>query len=428
MVIKWEDLSRCQGGASLEMSRNWIAATAILTTLSVLFGAASAALAQEKVHLTIMTHTFEALNDWVDDRVALYMELNPHVVITQVHVRPEDLFEAIMVRSAGGVTPDIINVHSRSFADLELLGMLDVPPDHIVQDIMDSFVPQAYQGIIVRDQLYGYPTEAVVQLPIAAVRMFQEHGMAYPTEFMQLLDVQRKMTREIDGRLLTAGVQLRTDKGWFADHWLMTLRALNGQFVDLERFVPLFNSHEGIAAIELHGQFLTPGITNHYSDRLGIRFSGSWFMTRGAAWSPGVDYEALPALADVNGNKTAWGYHWGMFVTSHSKQKEEAWRFVQWFNQAENRIGLIEQAYYLPIHYDNIPMYMSDPWFGTFVAEYVYAEPLPNIPRIEEIKWALRDELLPAVRGEIDPGNALEAAERRVQLLLDEAAEALGRR
>jgi len=376
--------------------------------------------AEKHVNLFLMTHTHGPFNQWITNKIEEYADICPWVNIEYLHVGHHEFAQAYTVRFAGGVGPDILNLYFTDLHDLVAADMLDPAPEEVVADLEENFIPPAWKGMQVNGRIYGYPTEAIMLLPVAHVPLFEQTGLDYPATYTELLQLQRKMTRYENGEMVQTGIQLSSGGLWLMLHWSAIIRGFGGEILDPANSRAIFNSKEGIEATEAYIEFAPLHGVSFWNHNVGLAVTGSYHRPGWRNTYPDIPIKALPALKNEDGEKVGTAYHWGMTVSSQSKRRKEAWDFVRWLNSAQNKLSLLKEVEYPPVTYANIDYFIDDPWLTTFAREFEYGRLLPQMANWAEIQTAIVDEIARAIRGEISAAEALSHAEQKATAIINE--------
>jgi multiple sugar transport system substrate-binding protein len=225
------------------------------------FGPQSAAAATE---LTWAVNAFSpAETDLVKKVAANFTAANPDISIEVLGYDPATYDQKLLTDIVAGTLPDIFvsaDVFTKPFFDSELTADLKPFMDQTgpkVEDFDEKFIALAeYEGKI------GFlPRAADVVVLYYNKRLFDEGGVAYPTEDWTLADqtaAAEKLTKKAaDGTVTQYG--LSAGYTWWA-YWVPLVVANGGKILSDDNTEAVFNSPEGISA----WKHITDGVTAGY--------------------------------------------------------------------------------------------------------------------------------------------------------------------
>lgn len=378
--------------------------------------------AHAKVTLKLMTHTHSPFNTWVINKIKEYSKIKPGVVVNYSHMGHDEFDQKIFVTLASGSAPDIMNVYYPTFTDLVRGNFLDQPPATITQDIKANFIQPAWSGMVVGGKLWGYPTEAIMLLPVANVEFFKVAGIPAPTSYDELLQFQRKMTlKDSAGKLQRIGVSLSTSGLWSMLHWSAHMRSYGGEILNPDLTKAVFNTPDMAKALGYYRE-LAPTVIpagGFEKNKVGIVITGPYSRPSWKISAKSLEVKALPALKGVDGKKIGTSYHWGFVVTKSSKRKNEAWEFVKWLNSPANKLDLTKAVEYPPTTRYEMEHYKEDAWMKTFADEFEFGKPLPAVRRWKLVETAVCTWISKFISSKtLGPEQALKAAEQETNIIL----------
>lgn len=200
-----------------------------------------------------------------------------------------------------------------------------------------SAMPQTYHPYI----LY-YNTEA-----------FAEVGAQVPRNWEELYDTAALLTRDTngDGEIDRWGIDLAWDDAW---HWLVFHRNNGGEFINEARTEFLWNTQEGIEALEyvdslFNGINAVPQGSVEQGFQLGLigmTMAGPWRIEGYLAGKAPVDVALIPwkkrPLAEANVDMVI------MYETDAAGQSA-AWEFLKLFVGPDFQKDVSMQGYYYPL-------------------------------------------------------------------------------
>jgi multiple sugar transport system substrate-binding protein len=262
--------------------------------------------------------------------------------------------------------------------------------------------------------------------------MFRDAGLPLPGDepinWEQLLDVAKKLTRDVDGdgKIDQYGFAMRKGRGasicWFPFFW-----ANEGKLYSEDGLSPAFNSPEGLEAFKFLTDMYIEGFMPQgaiaydtwddarnafLAGKMAMYIAGNWEigpMTEGAKFEWGIaPHPKQKVRSSFLGGSS-------FIIPSKSENKEAAWRWLDFLTDASSMKYLAE--------YDRIPARVdadqaehiqANPLFKAFAAQAVYAKSHASIYAgviRTEVGVAFDEVML----GQKDAKTALDDAAERVK-------------
>lgn len=207
---------------------------------------------------------------------------------------------------------------------------------------MDDFMPRALEQMSKDGKPYALPIYAETTELFYNKEMLDKAGIPVPKTLDELMKAAEALHDPKNGQY---GIVLRGQRGNGLNIFIWTgiYRSYGGQF--LKDGANDFNSEAGIAATRWYGDILTkfgpPGASSiGWQEALDTFAQGKAAFMIDASTFAGtledkskskvagkVGYAPLPE--GPNGSFPALAA-WGMFISENSKNKEAAWKFIQW--------------------------------------------------------------------------------------------------
>lgn len=225
------------------------------------------------------------MNDWQKSR--------PDITVKLEHTPYRGYVDKLLTRIAGRSAPDIICTEVDLFVTFQAKGVLcDITPYVEKSDEFDAneFYPEVMDRFTVDGKLYAIPRDTA---PFACVyynkRLFDEAGIAYPTDdwdIYDLLDKAKKLTLvSADGRI--------TRYGFFAWAWQNFIYAFDGRLVDNVKNPTRceLNSEEALEGLRFYSDLINkhkahPSSTAMANLAMGVQ--GMFMTERLAMFSSGI--------------------------------------------------------------------------------------------------------------------------------------------
>ncbi len=314
----------------------------LLLTLVLILACNSCTQKKMEGPITIRYVNFEYLGpqiELINQIISEFEEENPNIKIKYDYSPKPD---KVLVEIAGGAAPDVF--YWNEIVDLaEKKALVDLMP-YVNKDNfnLDAYFPSIVRNYRYGNGLYALPFHLGPSTLVYNKDIFDHEKVPYPDEswtWDDLLDAAKRLTRDEDGdgSIGTFGIYL--PPSCYAWIWMN-----GGRFFDKDETKCLINSRETVEAIQFFTDLTlkykvspTPGQVNERG-AVPLFMTGKIAMTEMGAF-------ALPELSKIksfkwdiapmpfpNGKKRAYFVPMGgLCMSSQSKHKEEAWKFMKFY-------------------------------------------------------------------------------------------------
>ncbi len=349
----------------------------------------------------------DIMQELVDQFNAEYPEIQ--VNLTRQQWSP--LFDAFVVSSSAGESPDILAMHPQEmpqFVELELLDPLD---DIIAESEMmnvEDYLDAAVQPNIYKGALYGLPLDIHMHGLYYNLDLFEEAGIEEPpTTGEEFLEAARLLTVDENGlhpgdegfdadNIVQYGVNMHTNHHAFFQWWSL-YRQQGGEFLNEEGTECVWDLDKAEAAwvwlqdlvythhVAPQGQTDYPA--DFFSGRTAMLIDGPWQMVAmeqqaeesGLRWGTAT----YPLVFD---EMAVWGSEHILTLPRHADpdKRDEALVFLSWLaanSAAWAESGQLPAAVAVMESEEFQSMYGR----GPFIEMMPYAQIFPNTPMYNEI-------------------------------------------
>lgn len=380
----------------------------------------------------------KGLKHWVEE----YQKTHPDVEVVLQSIPMEEYLNRLIVAQAAGTGPDIISVLNTWGPQLVNDGILDRVPKDLVDDVRRNYIPVAVEGATVDGDIWGIPFEVGNYALVYNKKHLKEAGFSGPPKtWDELVQMGARLTRRAkDGSVERYGFAFLA--GWesaVVHPYLGLLWSLGGEYLAPDFSKALFNSPQGIKALEAELQLFKSGATDVSASvwefpqgRVSMMIMASWYESTlkqafGPAYEETVGVAPIPA---INGRSVNAAYSWWLAVNAQSKVKKEAWDFIRWFTAQALPDGTTRMGTYQAENIGSIPprkgdlnghpAQLNDLYTRVFVQELAHARHEPNVLQGAEIKSILWHEIVEAWHGRKTPKQALDDAASKINQILKE--------
>jgi len=410
----------------------------------------------EKVKLTYAIHWSEkaqmdgiyennvlkskGLKQYLDE----YTVLHPNVLFDIKVIPYGEYADTLKVLSDADMAPDIYQVYSAWGVSYVKDGILDKPGIDIVNDVKKNYISTA--GVTINGDIWGIPTEINDFVLLYNKDIFKKAGMVdnsgnviYPKTWQEFVDTAMKLTKkDANSHISQYGVAFSNEDWQVVDPFLSLLYSNGGKYLSDDMKKSLFNSKEGVEALNAELSLFQKGATDMNGNFFDFG-KGTVAMVIAPPWVKagfkanfGSKFESTVGVAPipVYKNPATSSYSWFMGVMNKSKNKEEAWKFLKWFametqSSGTTRYGdlLADTIGSIParkVDFDSHKEVLGDFFTKEYVAQMKNAIAEPNVNNGSKIKSTLQAEILSAWSGKVTAKQALDNAATKIDKILEE--------
>lgn len=365
-----------------------------------------------------------------------YTILHPEIAFNIRIILEDDPAERLTLWYENNYPIDIFQTEANSIADFVKAGIVDIPPDEIITDIKKNYA--TYQNAFYKDQIWGYPTEINTYQLVYNKKILKEAGINTPPKtWSELVDVATKTTKKDEnGRIIQYGFAFGKSLNWqVVEPFLAMLFTNNGKFI--ENNISFLSQKEAIdtlaAQVELFQNNSTNAsisIYNFQNSTVAMILCPPWLKTTfqnsfGDNFKDTVGVAPVPYLSVP----ATFQYGWYLGVESNSPNKNEAWKFLKWFNSeiqtasntTRNGDFLVKNIGAIPsrkIDIENHKDYLNDFFTAPFIKSLDIAKAQQYFIHDTEIKNILRENIVFAWNQYKTPKQALNDASAQINSFL----------
>ena len=424
----------------------------LITTVVLFSGCGRNDNSGEEITITFwhsfISSTIPALNDLI----TRFEKENPGIKINAQYIPSGDaLIQKLITAVQSKTAPDISWLHSDFLEDLVKADAIYKMEDFIKgkngipdEDITDIY-PALLQFASWKGTLYSLPMEATNLALLYNKDMFKAAGldpMKPPETWKELYDYSKKLTldKDGDGRIDQTGmfIPIYPAAGplgsWMVWQWEPFLWQAGGDIIDKEQTKVLYNSNEGVQALEFWQKIYRElGLRTFTSDfdvafasqRLAMSMDGPWNLPRYKDLLKNVNWAFAPLPAGPFRQATVVGGEY-LAIFKQSKHPEACWTFLKWLLKPEIQAFWAMKSGYLPIRHAalNVPEFQQYLKENSNFAVFVYQMEVGFAQKpIDhgglEITRNMAEAIEKATIGNMDAKQALdEAAEKSNKVLL----------
>lgn len=350
-----------------------------------------------------------------------------------------DYLQTVLTSRIGGQSPDIYHLYSIWGAQLVDNGVLDTPPDDVLSWINDTYIDTTVDATTINGQVWGIPTEVSNYLLVYNKQLLAEAGFdAPPATWDELVEMAATITERNDqGNIIKAGYSYGPSTATIVHPFFVMLYSAGISPFKEDFSGTNLATPEAIAVLEQQIELFNQDITDRSievwdfpSGSIAMMFMASWFESElRAAFTDNFDEVIGVAPIPLGDDWKSMQYAFFYGVDANSDNKEAAWEFLQWLNNAQEEgatscMGdMLLSLGALTANQTDIAA-AGDQLNNSFTQPYVDALPKsitePNVLQASEIEGVLQTYIERAWAGELSAEEALTQADKDISRILSE--------
>lgn len=343
--------------------------------------------------LVIWSHQNPAWNEDHQKKIDEFMALNPGVTIEYEAYPYMDFQQKTQTSLIADGGADIYEMWGGWAMNYAPTGALAEVPAELGAKLKEDCYPSALGGFTLDGRYYGVPLEFNIEYGGMLVnkKLFEEKGLSYPTTWAELEKIADETSVRKGEIMEMRGFEFMTGDG-LTNMFLAMILSKGGTYLTDNGTKVDFSTPQAAEAMaklveyvkdrnwtNLEGLGMTAasdpgGSPEVFRDACMMAVVGPWGVSMGPAFEKtyGVDYDYVPLPQYGEKNAFAAETGWGFAVSEKSKQKELAWKYIEWFSQPENMVSH-------NIACSQIPAYRSISNDPAYLESMPYVEPVLGI-------------------------------------------------
>jgi multiple sugar transport system substrate-binding protein len=395
------------------------------TGLMALAGTAEA----DTVRVTIAEYS-KGTGPYFEEAAAAFEKANPGIDI-QIEVAPWDsLQQKLTTDISAGTNADLSIVATRWLLDYVQQGVVDSLDDRITDELRGRFIPTFLTPSVLDGKTYGLPVAASARAMYYNKDIFSKAGYdAAPATWDDLKAAAAKI-KETSPDVFAFGLQgkeIETDFYFNYAFW-----SYGGDIIKDGKSG--LDSEAAIEAAKLYKGFIDagytqPGVTSYSREDVQNLFkqgkvasviTAPFLSNQIKAEAPQLNYGVAPVPAGPRGDRATYGVTDSIVLFKNSKNKDEAWKFLDFIFSAEMRTKFDKVEGFLPVNAEEAkdPMFADNADLKVFTSLLPDARFAPVIPGWEEIADATTTAVQKVYLGEAEAGPAFKEAAEKINGIL----------
>ncbi|MGV8968177.1 MAG: sugar ABC transporter substrate-binding protein [Cellulomonas sp.] len=345
---------------------------------------------------------------------------NPDAKVTVTAIPWDSAHDKISTAIAANQTPDVSMVGTTWMGEFASTGALDPTPDSISPD---TFFPGAWGTTVVNDVAYGIPWYVETRVLYTNTAAAAKAGVSPSPATWDELKTSSAAMQAAGAKY---GITLQAGQTGAWQTFMPFVWQAGGSILGADGKLTL-DTPEFVDALKFYQSFFTDGVapvdvpvgtleSSLISGEFGAMVSGPWHI--GILNDAGYkDFTLSPLpkgkqLASFIGGSN-------LAVFKDAKNRDGAWKFLQWLGQADTQAAWYDAVKDLP----SVPAawetgaLASDPQLKVFGTQLETAVAPPSIPNWEQIATVIDTELEKVTRSGLDPQEAATSIQKQAEAI-----------
>ena len=291
--------------------------------------------------LTIWVYGWEkASADKIQEDTAAYKEATG-VEVTVVPIASDSYSTKIQATLAGGNNPDLAFVDAGvQSTQLASKGKLLALKEYGVEEYKDKFYDSVWDTMVYKDDVYGLRITSNNLALFYNKEMFANKGLEEPTADWTWDDLRNaaKTLTDADNNIYGLDLPIYDKNGGYTWNWLPFLWQNGGEFLNDDRTEAVFNSPEGVEALEFWKKMVQEdksvplqaaptGVNRFTSGITAMVLDGPWSLNTFLSDPEFKDKFGVAPLPQKKTRATVVGGE-GVAVFSNTKSPQEAYDYL----------------------------------------------------------------------------------------------------
>lgn len=335
---------------------------------------------------------------------------------------------------SGNNAPDLANIATIWLPEYVELDVVEPLDSYLSAEMRDRFVPVTLHGAEYQGKLYGLPIAVSARALYYNKGLLKAAGVQPPDNWQELVAVAKKCTDPAQGvyGFGVQGAKVETDVYWYYFLW-----GNGGEILSPDGSEAVFNSEAGVEALQfvsdlVHKEKCTEPEPTAYdreglqemfkAGKLAMTITGPWFWKMLKEQVPDLEYGIAPIPG--NGQQKTMAVTDNLIMFKSCKNKDAAWKFVEFFYKPELRQEWAETFGMIPElkSVANSDFVQQSTEWKTFLSLLDTGVFVPLHPRWTAIAKEIEVGVQEALLKQKTPKEALDAAKQRVDGLIKSAA------
>lgn len=355
---------------------------------------------------------------------------NPGITIKFEVVPWDVLLQKLTTDITAGTNADLSIIGTRWLIDFVQQGVAEPLDSYITPDFKGRFIDTFLSPSIMDGKTYGLPIAASARALYYNKELFEKAGIAKPpATWTELQDDARKIKALGSGAFGFGlqGKEIETDVYYYYAMWSQGTEILNKDGTSG------LGTPGALEAAKLYKSMIDEGLTepgvtsNNREDvqnlfkqgKVGMMITAPFLSNQIKDEAPKLKYGVAAIPAGPTGARGTYGVTDSIIMFKNSKNKDEAWKLLDFLFTTEQRAKFTQGEGFLPVNKEEAKMdyYVNNADLAAFTALLPDARFAPVIPGWEEIAQITSDAMQKIYLGG-DPEAGLKEAAAKANAVL----------
>jgi multiple sugar transport system substrate-binding protein len=331
---------------------------------------------------------------------------NPGIDV-QIEIVPWDvLLQKLTTDITAGTNADLSIIGTRWLIDFVQQGIAEPLDAYITPEFKDRFIDTFLSPSIMEGKTYGLPIAASARAMYYNKDILSKAGVANPpATWAELQDAARKI-KATGGDVFGFGLQgkeIETDVYYYYAMWSMGSEILNADGTSG------LGTPGALEAAKLYKSMIDEGLTepgvtslnredvqNMFKQgKVGMMVTAPFLSNQIKEEAPNLQYGVAAIPAGPTGARGTYGVTDSIIMFQNSKNKDEAWKLLDFLFTTEQRAKFTQGEGFLPVNKEEAKMdyYVNNADLAAFTALLPDARFAPVIPGWEEVAQITSDAM-----------------------------------
>jgi multiple sugar transport system substrate-binding protein len=355
---------------------------------------------------------------------------NPGITVKFEVVPWEVLLQKLTTDITAGTNADLSIIGTRWLIDFVQQDVAEPLDSYITPEFKDRFIETFLKPSIMDGKTYGLPIAASARAMYYNKELFEKAGIAQPPANWTELQADARKIKALGSGTFGFGLQgkeIETDVYYYYAMWSYGTEILNKDGTSG------LGTPGALEAAKLYKSMLDEGLTepgvtsNNREDvqnlfkqgKVGMMITAPFLSNQIKEEAPNLKYGVAAIPAGPTGARGTYGVTDSIIMFKNSKNKDEAWKLLDFLFTTEQRAKFTQGEGFLPVNKEEAKMdyYVNNADLAAFTALLPDARFAPVIPGWEEVAQITSDAMQKIYLGG-DPEAGLKEAAAKANAVI----------
>ncbi|WP_192181916.1 ABC transporter substrate-binding protein [Mesorhizobium amorphae] len=356
---------------------------------------------------------------------------NPGITVKFEIVPWDVLLQKLTTDITAGTNADLSIIGTRWLIDFVQQDVAEPLDSYITPDFKGRFIDTFLSPSIMEGKTYGLPIAASARALYYNKELFEKAGIAQPPATWTELQEDARKIKALGSGTFGFGLQgkeIETDVYYYYAMWSQGTEILNKDGTSG------LSTPGALEAAKLYKSMIDEGLTepgvtsNNREDvqnlfkqgKVGMMITAPFLSNQIKDEAPNLKYGVAAIPAGPTGARGTYGVTDSIIMFKNSKNKDEAWKLLDFLFTTEQRAKFTQGEGFLPVNKEEAKMdyYVNNADLAAFTALLPDARFAPVIPGWEEIAQITSDAMQKIYLGSAEPEAALKEAADKANAVL----------